>query len=195
MNTATQLLNRCKTYFNASPCEPVEHPDEIKKDIESYLAKQPAEQKSISWLTVHAAVKEAISQCKDATGMPNQIDVLVNANQITHDAVDDFDETPEEHHKTASELKILRVLYSKCQEENLRLSLICEQKALEVMSDDDAKDAKRYQWLKTRLIGVDFDWQENGEVVIAFKWPINVGVGGNCDVNIDAAIEAHHGIK
>jgi hypothetical protein len=94
-----------------------------------------SEQKPISWLTVHAAVKEAISQCKDATGMLNEIDTFVNANQITHDAVDDFDETPEEHHKTASELKLLRVLYSKCQEENLRLSLICEQKVREPMID------------------------------------------------------------
>jgi hypothetical protein len=56
----------------------------------------------------------------------------------------------------------------------------------------DAKDAERYQWLKTRLLGADFDWQER--CVLVFDWPKDVGVGSNCDMNIDAAMDAHNGI-
>ena len=62
--------------------------------------------------------------------------------------------------------------------------------ALDPMSDD----VKRYQWLKTRLLGADFDWNGEGKCVIVFDWPKDVGIGGNCDMNLDAAIEAHHNI-
>ncbi|WP_395055234.1 hypothetical protein [Polaromonas sp.] len=54
----------------------------------------------------------------------------------------------------------------------------------------DGKDAERYRWLKTRFIGADFDWNENGESVLVFEWPASIPVGANCDGNIDAAIQA-----
>jgi hypothetical protein len=63
----------------------------IGNDIEACLVKPV--QEPAAWLTVHGAVKEAISQCKDATGMGNKIDTYVNANQITHDAVDESNST------------------------------------------------------------------------------------------------------
>lgn len=55
---------------------------------------------------------------------------------------------------------------------------------------DDAMDAQRYRWLAPRLIAADFDWSETGKSVLIFDFPLNVGVGGNCDMNIDAAITA-----
>lgn len=54
------------------------------------------------------------------------------------------------------------------------------------------KDAIRYRWLKERLIGADFDWNESGATILAFEFPRNVGIGGNCDQNIDAAIDENN---
>lgn len=59
---------------------------------------------------------------------------------------------------------------------------------------DDAKDAERYRWLKSRMMGADFDWNESGACALVFEWPRDVPVGANCDRNIDRAIEAAHGI-
>ena len=53
------------------------------------------------------------------------------------------------------------------------------------------RDAARYRWLKERLLGADFDWNESGVTVLAFEFPRNVGIGGNCDKNIDAAMAAN----
>lgn len=53
------------------------------------------------------------------------------------------------------------------------------------------RDAERYRWLRERLLGADFDWNENGITVLAFEFPRNVGIGGNCDKNIDAAMAAN----
>jgi hypothetical protein len=72
---------------------------------------------------------------------------------------------------------------------NLNDKLIDAGKELRRLSPMEA-DAKRYQWLKTRLLGADFDWQETGDCVLVFEFPSRVGVGGNCDMNIDAAMEA-----
>jgi hypothetical protein len=52
-------------------------------------------------------------------------------------------------------------------------------------NSDLRQDAERYRWLREQMLAADFDWQ--GECVLVFKWPRNVGVGGNCDMNIDAA--------
>lgn len=52
------------------------------------------------------------------------------------------------------------------------------------------KDAARYRWLAPRLMAADFDWQDSGKSALIFDWPKNVAVGGTCDQNIDAAIEA-----
>lgn len=59
---------------------------------------------------------------------------------------------------------------------------------------DEQKDAARYRWLKARLMGADFDWNESGACALVFEWPKDVPVGVDCDQNIDAAIEAAHGI-
>jgi hypothetical protein len=53
------------------------------------------------------------------------------------------------------------------------------------------RDAARYRWLKERLLGADFDWNESGVTVLAFEFPRNIGIGGNCDKNIDAAMAAN----
>lgn len=52
------------------------------------------------------------------------------------------------------------------------------------------KDAARYRWLRNRMLGVDFDWCENGITALAFEMPDGCAYGGNCDQNIDAAIAA-----
>ena len=57
---------------------------------------------------------------------------------------------------------------------------------------DEQKDAARYRWLKARLMGADFDWNESGACALVFEWPEDVPVGVDCDQNIDAAIEAAH---
>ena len=48
-------------------------------------------------------------------------------------------------------------------------------------------DAERYRFLAPRLLGADFNWNDSGACVIVFEWPKAVGIGGNCDMNIDAA--------
>lgn len=48
--------------------------------------------------------------------------------------------------------------------------------------------AARYDWLSPRLLAADFEWGADKVPVLVFKWPADVGVGGNCDKNIDAAI-------
>lgn len=54
----------------------------------------------------------------------------------------------------------------------------------------DSLDAARYRWLAPRLIAADFDWNETGKCVLVFEWPANVAIGGNCDQNIDAAMNS-----
>lgn len=52
-----------------------------------------------------------------------------------------------------------------------------------------AADAARYRWLRERMIGVDFDWAENGITALAFEMPDGCSFGGSCDQNIDAAMK------
>ena len=52
------------------------------------------------------------------------------------------------------------------------------------------KDAARYRWLRNRMLGVDFDWCENGITALAFEMPDGCAYGSDCDQNIDAAIAA-----
>jgi len=42
---------------------------------------------SVQWAVVHQAVSAAIEKCKEATGQHRHIDLVVNATQITHDAL------------------------------------------------------------------------------------------------------------
>jgi len=63
-----------------------------------------------------------------------------------------------------------------------------EQQMLTNEEAADMKDAARYRWLRDRLLGADFDWNDSGECVLVFQWPRNVPVGADCDRNIDAAM-------
>ena len=49
-------------------------------------------------------------------------------------------------------------------------------------------DAERYRWLKTRLLGADFDWNESGTCALVFEWPKDSPVSANCDRTIDDAM-------
>ncbi|EPL59914.1 hypothetical protein B382_23693 [Stutzerimonas stutzeri B1SMN1] len=55
------------------------------------------------------------------------------------------------------------------------------------------KDAERYRWLRQRLVGASFDWDDEGMTVLAFEMPDGVSIGADCDKNIDAARAALQG--
>ena len=63
--------------------------------------------------------------------------------------------------------------------------------SLTVGLDADKRDADRYRWLRNKMLGADFNWNESGVTVLAFEFPNNVGIGGNCDKNIDAGMLAN----
>lgn len=54
-------------------------------------------------------------------------------------------------------------------------------------------DAERYQWLKKRFVGVDFQWSDPEISVLCFHWPDDLSVGRDIDQNIDKAIDAGKG--
>lgn len=51
------------------------------------------------------------------------------------------------------------------------------------------QDAARYRWLRDKMLGVDFDWNESGLTALSFEMPEGCAYGGNCDQNIDAAMQ------
>lgn len=51
-----------------------------------------------------------------------------------------------------------------------------------------AEDAERYRWLKSRMVGVSFDWDDEGMTALAFEMPDNLSFCADCDKNIDAAM-------
>ncbi|MGX5220284.1 hypothetical protein ACVTMO_16830 [Pseudomonas segetis] len=51
------------------------------------------------------------------------------------------------------------------------------------------RDAERYRWLRSRMVGVSFDWDDEGMVAIAFQMPPTTSFGANCDRNIDIAMQ------
>lgn len=51
------------------------------------------------------------------------------------------------------------------------------------------KDAERYRWLRQRLVGASFDWDDEGMTVMAFEMPDGVSIGADCDKNIDSAMQ------
>lgn len=51
------------------------------------------------------------------------------------------------------------------------------------------RDAARYRWLRSRLVGASFDWDDEGITVLAFEMPPNISIGADCDRNIDAAMQ------
>jgi len=52
------------------------------------------------------------------------------------------------------------------------------------------RDAERYRWLRGRLVGSSFDWDDDGMVILAFEIPDNVAVSASCDKVIDAAMQS-----
>lgn len=56
--------------------------------------------------------------------------------------------------------------------------------------EDVAKDAERYRWLKSRMVGANFDWDGDGMVTLAFEMPDGCAFCADCDQNIDAAMLA-----
>lgn len=50
------------------------------------------------------------------------------------------------------------------------------------------RDAARYRWLRSRLVGASFDWGEEGTTVLAFEMPPSLSIGADCDRNIDEAM-------
>jgi len=56
--------------------------------------------------------------------------------------------------------------------------------------DDVVKDAERYRWLRSRMCGADFDWNESGIYGLVFELPDDAKVSANCDKTIDAAMTA-----
>jgi hypothetical protein len=65
--------------------------------------------------------------------------------------------------------------------------------ALLAERDAAQKDAERYRWLRQRLVGASFDWDDEGMTVLAFEMPDGVSIGADCDKNIDAARAALQG--
>lgn len=51
------------------------------------------------------------------------------------------------------------------------------------------QDAARYRWLRDKMLGVDFDWNESGLTALCFEMPDGCAYGGNCDQNINAAMQ------
>lgn len=56
------------------------------------------------------------------------------------------------------------------------------------------KNDQRYRWLRTKLVGASFDWDDEGMTVLAFEMPPSISVGPDCDRNIDAAMAAKEGV-
>lgn len=52
------------------------------------------------------------------------------------------------------------------------------------------QDAARYRWLRDKMLGVDFDWNESGLTALCFEMPDGCAYGGNCDQNIDNAMQS-----
>lgn len=69
------------------------------------------------------------------------------------------------------------------------LVLASDYDALLAERDALAKDAERYRWLRQRLVGASFDWDDEGMTVLAFEMPDGVSIGADCDKNIDAAMQ------
>lgn len=75
-----------------------------------------------------------------------------------------------------------------CLEESLISQLRTEDEKLTDELTATIRDAERYRWLRDRLLGADFDWNKSGVTILAFEFPRNIGICGNCDKNIDAAM-------
>lgn len=99
----------------------------------------------------------------------------------------------------AADVEAMRAGYdaARLEIESLRAALATPQPA--PASQGDALDAARYRWLRERMLGIDFDWNESGITALSFEMPDGCAYGGCCNQNIDAARAAQegksHGLK
>ena len=49
------------------------------------------------------------------------------------------------------------------------------------------KDAERYRWLRDRMVGAHFDFDDEGMVILAFEMPDTARISADCDETIDSA--------
>ena len=59
---------------------------------------------------------------------------------------------------------------------------------IDMPHDDDKlrENARRYEWLRDRLLAADFDYM--GEQVLVFEMPKGFAASASCDATIDAAM-------
>ena len=89
-------------------------------------------------------------------------------------------------HETDTERKLRTLINMQKTAMELKDAKIAE---LETRVNALEADAERYRWLKPRLLGADFDWNEEGNCVLVFEMPNDATVSANCDETIDAAIK------
>lgn len=71
--------------------------------------------------------------------------------------------------------------------EDLILEAVTEITRLRAEAEALRKDAERYRWLRDRLFGADWDWNNEGVPVVLFRWPDGASIGADLDAAIDAA--------
>lgn len=70
------------------------------------------------------------------------------------------------------------------------ISAIADRYATQQASIADlGQEAARYRWLRDKMLGVDFDWNDSGLTALCFEMPDGCAYGGDCDQNIDAAMQ------
>ena len=74
------------------------------------------------------------------------------------------------------------------------VSLIIKQseaiRVLRAAAVESERDAGRYRFIRPRMVGVNFDWDDEGMTALAFEMPKGVSFGADCDKNIEAAMAA-----
>jgi hypothetical protein len=55
-------------------------------------------------------------------------------------------------------------------------------------SAEPQRDADRYHWLRARLMGADFNWNETGTSALVFEMPKEARISASCDKTIDEAM-------
>lgn len=93
------------------------------------------------------------------------------------------------HHIEAMQARIAEL------EAHLQLADDCQEPLFDELAEkanriaELEQDAARYRWLRDKMLGVDFDWNESGLTALSFEMPEGCAYGGNCDQNIDAAMQ------
>lgn len=67
------------------------------------------------------------------------------------------------------------------------LALVAEVERLTRELAEAKRDADLYRWLKPRMMGADFDWNESGAICLVFEMPPDTRFSADCDKTIAAA--------